>query len=99
MLLRERDTERGLLVSVCDDGLLGETFENGQVSITVNESFYGGEDAETVGADAVVAGLQRASIANLVGEECVEVAVDAGVVDEHAVIDVGGTLHAQLLRL
>ena len=99
MLLRERETERGLLVSVCDDGLLGETFENGQVSITVNESFYGGEDAVEADAEAVVAGLKRASIANLVGEECVEVAVDAGVVDEHAVIDVDGALHAQLLRL
>ncbi|AEN04729.1 DUF424 domain-containing protein [Halolamina sp.] len=99
MLLRERETERGLLVSVCDDGLIGETFENGQLSITVNESFYGGDDAETVDADGVVAGLERASIANLVGEECVGIAVDAALIDEHAVIDVGGTRHAQLLRL
>ena len=99
MLLRERETERGLLVSVCDDGLLGESFENGAVSITVEESFYGGDDAVEVDAEDVVAGLERASVANLVGEECVEVAVEAGLVDEHAVIDVGGTLHAQLLRL
>jgi hypothetical protein len=50
-----------------------------------------------VDADAVVDGLQRATIANLVGDECIDVAVDAGLVDEETVIDVGGTRHAQLL--
>lgn len=99
MLLRERETERGLLVSVCDDDLIGQTFENGKVSLTVEESFYGGDEAEVVEAEAVVAGLERATIANLVGEECVGLAVEADIIDEHAVIDVGGTQHAQLLRL
>lgn len=99
MLLRERETERGLLVSVCDPGLIGETFENGEISLTVTESFYGGDEAETVDADAVVAGLHRATVANLVGEECIDVAVEAGYIDEAAVIDVGGTRHAQLLNL
>ena len=99
MLLRERETERGLLVSVCDADLLGRTFENGKVSITVEESFYGGEDAVEADADAVVAGLRRASVANLVGEECVGVAVDAGLVDEATVLEVGETRHAQLLQI
>ncbi|MFB6221911.1 MAG: DUF424 domain-containing protein [Halolamina sp.] len=99
MLLRERDTERGLLVSVCDDGLVGETFENGEISLTVRESFYGGEEAVVADADAVVAGLKRASVANLVGEECVGVAVEAGLIEEATVIDIGGTQHAQLLNL
>ncbi|MEF8801422.1 MAG: DUF424 family protein [Halolamina sp.] len=99
MLLRERETDRGLLVSVCDAGLLGETFENGEVSLTVRESFYGGDEAEEVDADAVVAGLQRATVANLVGEECIDVAIDAGYIDEATVIDIGETRHAQLLNL
>lgn len=97
MLLRERQTDRGLLVSVCDADILGESFENGQVSLTVTESFYGGDDAEEVDADAMVEGLRRASIANLVGDECIDAAVAAGLVDEETVIDVGGTRHAQLL--
>jgi hypothetical protein len=99
MLLRERETERGLLVSVCDADLLGRTFENGQVSITVEESFYGGEDAVEADADAVVAGLRRASVANLVGDECVGIAVEAGLVDEATVLEVGETRHAQLLQI
>lgn len=99
MLLRERETERGLLVSVCDADLLGRTFESGDVSLTVEESFYGGDDAVEADADAVVAGLQRASVANLVGEESVGVAVEAGFVDEATVLEVGETRHAQLLQL
>lgn len=99
MLLRERQTDRGLLVSVCDADLLGESFENGAVSLTVTESFYGGDDAEEVDEEAVVAGLKRATVANLVGDRCIDVAVEAGLVDEETVIDVGGTRHAQLLWL
>ena len=99
MLLRERETERGLLVSVCDEGLIGERFENGQVSITVEESFYGGESAVEADADTVIDGLRRASVANLVGEECVGVAVEAGIIDEGAVLEIGETRHAQLLQI
>lgn len=99
MLLRERQTDEGLLVSVCDRDILGETFEENGVSLTVTEEFYAGDDAEEADADAVVDSLARAAVANLVGEECVGVAVEAGVIDEETVLDVEGTRHAQLLRI
>ena len=99
MLLRERDTPEGLLVSVCDPDCLGETFENGSVSLDVTEEFYGGDDAESADEQQVVDSLSRATTANIVGERAVRVAVDAGLVDEERVLDVGGTLHAQLLWL
>lgn len=97
MLLRERDTAEGLLVSVCDPECLGETYENGELSLDVTESFYGGAEAVEADAEAVVDSLTRASVANLVGEECVGVAVEAGLVDEERVLRVGDTVHAQLL--
>ncbi|WP_435126148.1 DUF424 domain-containing protein [Halobaculum sp. D14] len=97
MLLKERDTPEGTLVSVCDPDCLGETFESGDVTLAVTEEFYGGDDAELADADAVVASLRSATTANLVGEECVGVAVDAGIIDEERVLEVDGTPHAQLL--
>mgnify|MGYP006309298233 FL=1 len=97
MLLRERETPEGLLVSVADTDCLGETYANGDVSLTVTEEFYGGEEAEEADADAVVESLTRATVANLVGEESVGVAIEAGIVDEERVLEVGETLHAQLL--
>ncbi|SEO58255.1 hypothetical protein SAMN04487948_103340 [Halogranum amylolyticum] len=99
MLLKERETPEGLLVSVCDPDCLGETYESGEVSLTVTEDFYGGEEAKDADEDAVVDSLHRATVANLVGEETVRVAIEAGVVDEETVLDLEGTLHAQLLWL
>ena len=54
MLLRERSTQEGPLVSVCDADVLGETFENGEVSLTVDAEFYDGEGAtaEEVASEA-----------------------------------------------
>jgi hypothetical protein len=94
MLVNERDTEEGLLVSVCDPDVLGETFENGQVSLTVDEAFYDGEDVDE---RDVVESLSRCAVANIVGTRSVEVAVEHGFVDEENVLDLEGTRHAQLL--
>lgn len=96
MLLAERETPEGLLVSVCDDEDLGETFEDGEVSLTVDPEFYDGEPAD---ADAVTDALARCTTANLVGTDAVAVAVEAGFVDEANVLDIDGTRHAQYLRL
>jgi hypothetical protein len=96
MIVTERDTDEGLLVTVCDSAILGETFENDEVSLTVTEEFYGGEEADE---NAVVDSLSRASVANIVGTESVALAIEHGFVDETNVLDVGGTRHAQLLRI
>jgi hypothetical protein len=96
ILLSERETTEGLLVAACDADLLGETFAEGEVSLTVTEEFYGGDEVDVeVAVDAV----RRADVANLVGPETVGAAVDAGVVDESTVLEVEDTLHAQVLRL
>lgn len=95
-LLTERDTEKGSLVAVCDAEILGDTFANGDVSLTVNEGFYGGDRA---GKESVIASLRGAQIANVVGERAVAVAVEAGIIDADAVLEVGATQHAQLVRL
>ena len=96
MILNERDTDEGLLVSVCDPDIIGETFEDGPVSLTVDEEFYGGD---TVSESEVVDSLARCSVANIVGTDSVDVAVEHGFVDEENVLDVDGTRHAQLLWL
>jgi len=96
MILNERHTKEGLLVSVCDSDVLGETFENGSVSLTVEKEFYGGDEADE---DAVVDSLARAQVANLVGTRAVGLAIEHGFVDEANVLELDGTRHAQLLRM
>ena len=96
MILNERETDEGLLVAVCDRDALGETYESGEMSLTVTEEFYGGE---RVAEEAVVESLARANVANIVGRESVELAIEHGFVEEGNVLEVGSTLHAQMLRI
>ncbi|MCU4925815.1 DUF424 domain-containing protein [Halobacteria archaeon AArc-dxtr1] len=98
MLVTERQTPEGLLVTVCDGDVLGETFAEGEFSLTVTEEFYG-EGAEAVDEAGVVDSLQRASVANIVGARSVDIAVEAELVDEANVLEIGETRHAQLLWL
>ncbi|MFB6270007.1 MAG: DUF424 domain-containing protein [Halobacterium sp.] len=96
MLVTERQTDRGLLVTVCDPDVLGETFENGDTEFTVTEEFYGGDHAEV---DAVRESLARANVANLVGVDVVDLAIEEGYVEEGNVLELDGTVHAQFMRL
>ena len=96
LLLNERDTGKGRLVAVCDADLLGETFENGDLSLTVNEEFYEGELADE---NQIIDRLAKCSVANIVGTDAVELAVEHGFVEEENVLDIDGTRHAQLLWL
>jgi hypothetical protein len=94
LLLNERETDEGLLVSVCDADILGRTFENGEVTLTVEADFYDGEEADEA---AVVESLGRCAVANIVGTRAVGVALEHGFVDEEHVLELEGTRHAQLL--
>jgi len=94
LLLSERDTDEGVLVSVCDAEDLGETYENGEVSLYVDPDFYDGEEATE---QEVVDSLAGCAVANIVGTDAVALAVEHGFVDEANVLDLGGTEHAQLL--
>ena len=96
LIVNERRTPKGLLVSVCDPDVLGETFEDDPVSLTVTEDFYGGE---TVPEDDAADSLARATVANIVGTRSVGLAIEHGFVDEGNVLDIDGTRHAQTLHL
>jgi len=96
MLLRERSTPEGLLLSVCDADVLGDTFEDGDLSLTVDPDFYDGDEATEA---EVASRLAEASVANLVGTETVETAIEAGFIDEANVLELEETLHAQYLRM
>lgn len=94
LLLNERETPKGLLVSVCDADVLGQEFSNGDVSLTVEPEFYEGERADE---ETVVTSLTRCTTANLVGTHAVGVAIEHGLIDEENVLELDGTRHAQLL--
>ncbi len=85
---------REVLLAACDRDLLGRVFREGKVRLDVSRDFYGGfvgDEEDLLGA------LPNATIANLVGERVVEVAIGAGFVDPECVLRVEGVPHAQVV--
>jgi hypothetical protein len=85
-----------LLVAACDSDLLGKTFKEGKMRLHVSKDFY---DGDSVDEDILANRLEMATVANLVGETTVEVAIRHGFVDPGCVIRIGGVPHAQMARM
>lgn len=80
------------VVAACDAELLGRHLKEGKVRLHVNE-FY---DGERVNESSLPNLLKAGTIINLVGERCVEVAIELGLVDVKGVMYIAGVPHAQV---
>jgi hypothetical protein len=85
-----------ILLAACDDDVLGETFEEGELQLAVSKSFYGGKK---VTKEAFIGELGNATIANLVGKEVCKVALELGMIHESGIIEIAGVPHAQIAKL
>ena len=94
--LRIINDKRGMLVAVCDSGLLGETFRQGRMKLEVSTEFYGGS---LCSVDKAMEALAEADVANLVDKTTIKAAVDKGLVDPQAVIYFGPVPHVQIVRV
>jgi uncharacterized protein len=88
----QRGIER--LVAAADEELLGTHHAEGKFRLDVAASFYDGMRIET---EALEGYLLGATVANLVGERAVAVAIRIGLVDAKNVLRVEGIPHAQFL--
>ena len=96
VVMKQRDTQQGSMVAVCDEHDLGKTFSTDRVSLTANHDYYG---TTVVDPETVLAELQRASNANLVGNSAVKLGMKAGLITPENVIDFGTSKHAQFMSL
>lgn len=94
-LLRVESVQGEVLVIVCDEELLGKKFEDGDLTLEIERSFYGGEAASV---QKCLDALRGATIANMVGS-IVEHAVEAGFVRRENVMRVQEVPYAQMVRL
>jgi hypothetical protein len=85
-----------LLVAVCDVELVGKSFTEGELNLKITENFYKGE---AVTEEEVVASLEQATIANLVGERAIKCALANSFIEEANIIFVDGVPHAQMVKL
>jgi hypothetical protein len=85
-----------LLIGACDEGLIGKKYKEGKLHLHVDKHFYG---SEKITKESLKKYLKDATIANLVGETCVKIAINMGLVDPSCVIYIQGIPHAQMVRM
>lgn len=80
------------VIAVCDEEILGKTFAEGELHITVNPGFYGGDVIDEAELRSRIGSF---TILNVVGNRAVAIAIEEGIVDADSVIVIGGVKHAQ----
>ena len=85
-----------LLLAAADKDLLGRKLREGQLRLEVLPSFYEGEDADE---ELLLNRLSMCTVANLVGEKVIEVAMQGGYIDRGNVLMIEGVPHAQLAKM
>lgn len=87
---------REVVLAACDEELVGREFRDGKLRLQVSEAFYG---TERIAPSDLLVQLRACTIANLVGERVVGLAVERGYVSERNVLWIGGVPHAQMATL
>jgi len=85
-----------VLLATCDVEVLGKTLKEGKIVFHVSEKFYKGLK---VNVDEAIELMKQSSIVNMVGENVVRKAIEAGLVHPEAVLLISGVPHAQIVRL
>ena len=84
------------MVACCDEDLMGKTFREGKLRLTLESGFYG-TSLLALGEALVL--LDKADILNLVGKNIINAAIDRGLVHPEAVILIAGIPHVQVMQL
>ena len=88
MLVKIHSTYRNV-VAICDEDLVGKTFEEGHRQIFVNPNFFKGEEkSEQEVQEIIEMGAGEDFTFNIVGKESVGVALKSGFIKEEGVITI-----------
>ncbi len=96
ILIKTYKQGEDILLSACDEDLIGKKFEEGKFYLDVSEKFYKGQKIKI---NELIKHLKNATIANLVGSETIKFAIKHGFVDPDCVLKVQGIPHAQVVTM
>jgi hypothetical protein len=85
-------------VAICDSGLIGKTFEEGNKQIILNPHFYQGEEkTEKEVLEILENGSAEDFTFNIVGEESTSLALKAGLIRQEGITRIQGVPIALVL--
>lgn len=94
--LRMHRCGKDLILAAADKDLLGRKFAEGELRLDVHKEFYEGEDASE---EMLLNRLTMCTVANLVGEEAVGLAIKHSYINSDCVLTIAGVPHAQLAKM
>lgn len=87
--------DKDVLLAICDENILGKTFGNDEVEITITD-FYKGKKCD---AAAAIKLAKNATIINAVGKDIINILIEKKFVDASSVLKIGETSHAQVISV
>ncbi len=88
MIIRVIKSARDV-VAVCDSDLIGKRFEEGDLQLDIKESFYGKEEFSETEAIIILKKMQMEDATfNIIGEESINAALKAGIIEENCIKEV-----------
>jgi hypothetical protein len=85
-----------LILAACDRDLLGKTLHSEEVEFKVSEHFYGGD---LVNGETFLNMIGQITSANVVGNLCVDLLIENGIVDGSSIMNIDGIKHVQIYDL
>jgi hypothetical protein len=86
---------KNILLAICDANLLGRTLKEGKIVFKITNEFYKGWK---ISVDQAVTMIENSTNVNLIGNICVEKAIENGFVHPEAVLKIEGISHAQIVK-
>ncbi|MBW2970933.1 DUF424 family protein [Candidatus Woesearchaeota archaeon] len=92
---RHTTSDRRLILTICDDEILGRIYSEGEKQLDLSSEFYKGEKmAESQLRELV----KHAYMINAVGKKSIKCCVDSGVIDAGRVATISKIPYAQMVR-
>ena len=96
MIVKIHEAQGEVILAACDDGLIGRKFEEKGLYLHVTERFYNGFKVEEEELEKL---MDECTIANLVGDKVVALAIKKKLVKPERVLRIEGVPHAQFVRM
>ena len=83
-LINHKDT---IMLNICDADLLGRTLNRGNLTLKINEKYYGEKVVEKEEAESL---LKESNSINMVGKKIISLSTDIGVGSQEGVKEIDG---------
>jgi len=95
-LCKEHNSETNFVLAVCDQGLCGKTFTEGNLELKVGEFFFKGEE---ISEAELRKRLHEFENINIIGNESVKIAIEEKLATEENVVEIAGVKHVQIFKI